>query len=559
MQASRWRDRREPDSRKRHGSGQRPPVVAGLVDTRPLARGGYGLVFRAWQVGLAREVALKVDSRVLAEERDRRRFLREAGAAGRLSSHGHIVPVYDAGVADDGRPYLVMELCPGGSLADRVRRHGPMPPDEVRNIGRGIADALATAHAIGILHRDVKPGNILIDEYGVAKLADFGLAAALDASGDSTATRDALTPAFAPPEAFAFARPSAPGDVYGLAATLYTLLAGYPPRMLSWPPESLAELTAGLRSPIAPVPGVHPDLLAVLEAALHPEPEHRTQTAAALRDALAAVPAAADAPADTRGRHPGAAEPTGPTARLAAAPTGSTARLATAAPTSPTAWLAASTGPTAPVNVTARADQPPPAARSGRRRFGGSRGRVVAMVVAPVLVIAAAVGVTLQHRGSRTGGGPLAGSATVTQTPSPTPSVAAGLPAALVVCGRSTGGALCPAIPLCWGDLVDDGDRRAEIATTSCSTSHRWEAYAAGRLPADAVDITTTERNARPEITRVCTAARASARTRPGADTTTWTRDVQPMAIPGYGEFFFCIAADRTGPPPAGPVFIIGP
>ncbi|MEN3356367.1 MAG: hypothetical protein V7637_349 [Mycobacteriales bacterium] len=547
MQASRWRDRREPESRK-HDSSPRPPVVDGLVDIRPLGRGGFGLVFRAWQVGLDREVALKVDSRVLTEERDRRRFLREAGAAGRLSSHGHIVPVYDAGVADDGRPYLVMELCRGGSLADRVRRDGPMPADEVRHIGLGIADALAAAHAIGILHRDVKPGNILTDQYGVAKLADFGLAAALDASGDSSVSRETLTPAFAPPEAFAFARPSAPGDVYGLAATLYTLLAGYPPRILSWPPASLAELTASLRSPVAPVPGVHPDLLAVLDAALHPEPERRTQTAAALRDALAAVPATAGAPADTRGRPPGAATTTGPTDRLAAAPTGLTDRLA-----------ATTTGPTARVDVTARADQPPHAARSGRRRSGGSRGRVIAMVVAPVLVIAAAVGVMLLHRASGTGGSPPAGSATVTQTPSPTPSAAAGLPAALVSCGRSTGGALCPTIPLCWGDLVDNGGRRAETATTSCGTSHRWEAYAAGRLPADAVDVTTTERNARPEVTRVCTAARERDRTRPGADTTAWARDVQPMAIPGYGEFFFCVAADHTGHPPAAPVFITGP
>jgi hypothetical protein len=272
---------------------ERPPAVAGLRDLRPLGRGGFGTVFRAWQTGVGREVALKVDSRVLTDERDRRRFLREASAAGRLSSHANIVPVYDAGVAADGRPYLVMELCRRGSLVDLVREDGPLPPEEVRTIGVGIADALATAHAAGVLHRDVKPGNILVDEHGVAKLADFGLAAVLDAGGDSSATREGLTPAYAPPEAFAFARPTALLDVYGLAATLYAVLAGRPPRAPSWPPKSLAELTAGLHAPVPPVPGAHPDLLAVLSRALDPEPDQRTPSAAALRDALRDLAAAA--------------------------------------------------------------------------------------------------------------------------------------------------------------------------------------------------------------------------------------------------------------------------
>jgi hypothetical protein len=289
---------------------EQPPTVSGLIDPRPLRRGGFGAVYRAWQVGVGREVALKVDSRVLSDQRDRRRFLREASAAGRLSSHTHIVPVYDAGVTEDGRPYLVMELCRRGSLVDRVREDGPLRPEEVRAIGVGIADALATAHAAGVLHRDVKPGNILLDEYGVAKLADFGLAAVLDASGDSSATREALTPAYAAPEAFAFARPTSLMDVYGLAATLYALLAGRPPRTPSWPPASLAELTTGLRAPVPPVPGVHPDLFAVLVRALDPEPASRTPSAAALRDQLSELPSAAagpPGPPDLAGRSEGSA------------------------------------------------------------------------------------------------------------------------------------------------------------------------------------------------------------------------------------------------------------
>jgi Protein kinase domain len=284
---------------------ERPPSVEGLLDPRPLGRGGFGTVYRAWQVGVGREVALKVGGHVLSDERQRRRFLREANAAGRLSSHAHIVAVYGAGVTDDGRPYLVMELCSRGSLVDRLRRGGPLPAEEVRSVGVSIADALATAHAAGVLHRDVKPGNILLDEYGVAKLADFGLAAVLDASGDTSVTREGLTPAYAPPEAFAYARPTTRLDVYGLAATLYALLSGRPPRMASWPPASLSELTDGLHAPIPPVPGTHPDLLAVLARALDPDPESRTPGAAVLRDELRALPAAATPGPSAAGRSAG--------------------------------------------------------------------------------------------------------------------------------------------------------------------------------------------------------------------------------------------------------------
>src|SRR4051794_7928294 len=162
-----------------------------IVET--LGRGGFGTVFRARQVAVGREVALKIDGRVLATERDQRRFMREVTAAGRLSGHPHVVAVYDAGVLADGRPYMVMELCPGGSLGDRLTAQGPFPVAEVRDIGVKIADALAAAHAGGVLHRDLKPANLMINQYGLVALADFGLAAAQGM--DSSATRNALTPA----------------------------------------------------------------------------------------------------------------------------------------------------------------------------------------------------------------------------------------------------------------------------------------------------------------------------------------------------------------------------
>jgi serine/threonine protein kinase len=159
-------------------------------------------VYRGWQVAVGREVAVKVDSRALRGERDQRRFFREMNAAGRLSGHPNVIDIYDAGTLADGRPYLVMELCPAGSLADELHRRGPMSAAEVRGIGTSIADALAAAHDAGVLHRDIKPANILVNRYGIVGLADFGLASIVAATGEQSVTREALTPAYASPESF---------------------------------------------------------------------------------------------------------------------------------------------------------------------------------------------------------------------------------------------------------------------------------------------------------------------------------------------------------------------
>ncbi|GLZ30373.1 hypothetical protein Lesp02_25620 [Lentzea sp. NBRC 105346] len=257
------------------------PLIPGLTNLRPLGEGGFATVYRAHQPQLGRDVAVKIDNRVLANERDRKRFLREGHAAARLSGHPNVVAVYDANITPQGTPYLVMELCEG-SLAGR----GPMHPEEVRQLGVQLADALAAAHADGVLHRDIKPGNILVDRYGTAKLADFGLAALLDAEGGSSVSRDALSPSYAPPEGFAMAAPTPAGDVYSLAATLYDLLAGKPPRPVPWPIESFDHLGHVLRSPVPPVPGVPQQLHDVLVRALHPDASLRTQSAAQLRDEL---------------------------------------------------------------------------------------------------------------------------------------------------------------------------------------------------------------------------------------------------------------------------------
>ncbi|MFE3450115.1 protein kinase [Nonomuraea sp. NPDC059194] len=265
------------------------PEVPGYEVLGLLGQGGFGVVYQARQLAVGREVALKVDSRVLVSERDQRRFMREVTSAGALSGHPHVAAVYDAGVLRDGRPYMVLELCPGGSLADRMRT-GVLPVAEVRDIGVRIADALAAAHAAGVLHRDVKPANILINGYGHVVLSDFGLATMPEPGAEVSVTRESLTPAYAPPEAFELTEPSATGDVYSLAATLYALLSGRPPRFPESGVANLAVIMALHRQPVPEIPGVPAAFTEVLRQALASDRGRRTPSAAAFRDALTALP-----------------------------------------------------------------------------------------------------------------------------------------------------------------------------------------------------------------------------------------------------------------------------
>src|SRR5690242_6011720 len=282
------------------------PDIPGYQVGGVLGAGGFATVYRCWQLAVGREVAVKIDNRVLFTERDRRRFLREVTAAGRLSGHPHVIDVYDAGTLGDGRPYMVMELCPAGSLSDALRRNGPMPPGQVRDIGIRLADALAAAHAAGVLHRDIKPANILINRYGLVGLSDFGLASIMAAGGEQSASREALTPAFAPPEAFRGEEPTVAGDIYSLVATLYALLAGRPPRFPAGPKDpGIATIIALHGQPVGDLPGTPPGLMAILRRGLAADPAARPPSAAALRDALAAppvhtgIPAPAGMPAQT--------------------------------------------------------------------------------------------------------------------------------------------------------------------------------------------------------------------------------------------------------------------
>ncbi|HEY5784784.1 MAG TPA: protein kinase [Microlunatus sp.] len=280
------------------------PTVRGLTGWVPLARGGFTLVWEARQALLSRPVAVKVYRQGLAED-VYETFAREAGAAGRLSDHPGVVTVYDAGLLPDARPYLIMELCAGGSLTPWLEPANSRTEEQIRGVGMQVADALAGLHARGVLHRDVKPANILIDGFGRPRLADFGLAVVVGAEAPaSEALR--ITPAYAPPEAFVASAAAESGDVFSLAATLYALLSGHPPRRLeSDGGLSMVEFAA---APITPLPGVNWFLMDALMAALNADSAARP-SAAEFRDRLAAVPG----PRLRRGRPPHAEDRQVPT------------------------------------------------------------------------------------------------------------------------------------------------------------------------------------------------------------------------------------------------------
>lgn len=273
-----------PDGADRDASGSDPavPGLPGLTGLVPIAWGGYSTVYRARQASVDRAVAVKIDNGTLDTELERRRFAYEARATGRVSGHPHVIDLFDAGVSGDGHPYLVMELCTG-SYAARI---GSAGPDEVREVGRWIADALAAAHESGVLHRDVKPANLLTSQYDSPMLADFGLAVLLD-QRDGAAPLDPLTPAYAPPESLQFGTaPTPAGDVYALGATLYALLAGHPPRLPGPGVPTVAVLMERYQQPVPALPGVPEGLHAVLCRSLATDPADRP-TAAQLRDLLA--------------------------------------------------------------------------------------------------------------------------------------------------------------------------------------------------------------------------------------------------------------------------------
>jgi eukaryotic-like serine/threonine-protein kinase len=245
-----------------------------------LAAGGMGEVWVARDLLLDRPVAVKVLGGALAGDgRAAERLRREARAAARLD-HPNIARVLDLG-EQDGRPYLVMELLEGESLAGRIDRAGPMAPAEAARVVAAVADALQAAHRAGVVHRDVKPGNVFLTAGAEVKVLDFGIASA---AGEADLTTGDLlgTAAYLAPER-ALGRPATPAaDVYSLGVVLYELLAGRRPFEGGSDIElAMAQVNAqpaplGLAAPSAP-----PSLVAACEQAMAKDPAARPRSAAA--------------------------------------------------------------------------------------------------------------------------------------------------------------------------------------------------------------------------------------------------------------------------------------
>ncbi len=203
-----------------------PPQLPGLDYVRPLGSGGFADVFLYQQDMPRRAVAVKV---LPAGERDPdllRMFNAEADVLAHLSAHPAIVTVYQAGISADGRPYIVMEYCPG-SLAQRYRIER-MPVDEVMAVAVRLAGALESAHRAGLIHRDIKPSNILVTSFGSAVLADFGISSSLQRSAASDVL--AMSIPWSAPEVVAeHSGGTIASEVWSLGATVYSLLAGHSP------------------------------------------------------------------------------------------------------------------------------------------------------------------------------------------------------------------------------------------------------------------------------------------------------------------------------------------
>jgi hypothetical protein len=239
--------------------------VAGYSGLEVVGHGGCGVVYRARQDHLGREVALKVLSVDLGGGAAVRRFRRECQVLVRLGGHPNVVTVFEAGTTRSGRPYIAMEYFELGSLQDRLAVEGPLPVADVLRIGERIADALAAAHAEGVLHRDVKPRNVLLSRFGEPALADFGIAA-LAGAADVSAGSDQLTAHHVAPEVLEGGGPSAAADVYGLGSTLYTLLAGHAPHQREGDDGVAAVLLRVLHD--EPPDIARPDLPATVDAAV---------------------------------------------------------------------------------------------------------------------------------------------------------------------------------------------------------------------------------------------------------------------------------------------------
>ncbi|WP_280382427.1 serine/threonine-protein kinase [Nocardia wallacei] len=264
-------------------------AAMGLFDAEEVGRGGFGVVYRCVQRALDRTVAVKVLSSEIDEE-SRERFLREEQAMGRLSGHPNIVDVLQVDVTAGGLPFLVMPYATHGSLEHLVREHGPLSWSDSLRVGVKLAGAIESAHRVHVLHRDVKPANVLLSRYGEPQLTDFGIARIPGGFRTSTSMITG-SPAFTAPEVLKGEEPTVRSDVYGLGSTLFALLTGH----AAFERQSGEKIVAQfLRITTQPIPDLReqdipPGVASVIERAMSSDPSERPVSALELGELLRSV------------------------------------------------------------------------------------------------------------------------------------------------------------------------------------------------------------------------------------------------------------------------------
>lgn len=261
------------------------PAIAGYRDVVLHRRGSSANVYRAVSERLDVTVAIKLlrpDDTMSADQ-----FRHELDIAMRLSVRPHVIRILDTGTAD-GQPYLAMEFCPDGSYAEIVSGHGPLSIPDAIDVGVKVSEALHAAHEMGLIHRDVTPGNVLRSRYGPA-LADFGIARK-PAELSGTVTLNKLTPHHAAPEALLRQPQSVASDIYSLGSTLWFLLAGHPPFAQHGEqnpdPFTYRERVLTRPTPLVPRPDVPVWLQTEIARAMNKQPGDRHPSALAFGEAL---------------------------------------------------------------------------------------------------------------------------------------------------------------------------------------------------------------------------------------------------------------------------------
>jgi serine/threonine protein kinase len=350
-----------------------------------LGRGGMACVYLARDGELERPVAVKVLAEHLAGQAAfRDRFLREARLAAQLS-HPNIVQVFDVG-EEEGTPFIVMECVEGSTLADELRTRGPLEPDEVVDLALQICGGLEHAHAAGLVHRDIKPQNLLLRPDGTVKIADFGIARAAETTKLTQMGSVLGTAAYLAPEQALGEEVTASADLYSLGCVLYELLTGRTPHVFKTLPELVVKHREEAITPLRELrPEVPERVEAAVMHALARNPEYRPESAALFAEELAA------------------ASPEPPTRPLPQA-TGTEATQVLGSPTQ------LRTEPLAP--------SAPAASPAGRSRGTRWDRRLILALAAVVAAVAIILGIALGTNGGGSGGGePSSGTRAVEPVP----------------------------------------------------------------------------------------------------------------------------------------------